>query len=561
MHLYLQYRRLQAAVHSQVVQEPAFIAWLAKHLHSPALRHYQGTDPESAIEHTPAIVTDLDLDTNWSKDVNQQRFPSQEIPPSPLAGVKVVTHTSHDGALIHTLLVTWEGPDDKLNPRNWSLAKRLAITVQISILALFVIAASATDIAVLPQAAAELGVSEVAESLATGLFLVGMGVGSLVAGPFSETFGRSLVYIGSLFVFMIWIMASALAPNFAAQLCFRFLAGCCSSTPLVCTGGSISDMFTPAEKTWAFPIYAITSFGGPMLGAVLAAYVGPSEAVTWRWAEWIILIASGVVLVIFIFCMPETYGPMLLQWRAKHLRATTGDIRFVSEHEIDDASILSRLKLSMTRPFRMLREPTIMAMSLYLTVVYVVMFMFLAGWPYIFEHPYRLNQGLASIIFVAMLIGTQLNYIVVYVVWKLTENSLARPGSGRKADPEIRLYYSIPGAIMFPVSLFWMGWTARESISIWSPIFASGLFGFAVTGIFISAYMYIIDAYEVFAASALTFLSLVRYTVAGGMTVVGIPFYRNMGTNYTLTILGCLAALLVPIPFVFYYHGHRIRKH
>lgn len=72
--------------------------------------------------------------------------------------------------------------------------------------------------------------------------------------------------------------------------------------------------------------------------------------------------------------------------------------------------------------------------------------------------------------------------------------------------------------------------------------------------------MYIIDSYEVYAASALTFLTVVRYIAAGGMTVAGIPFYRNMGTHWTLTILGGLSTLMVPIPYVFYHYGHVIRR-
>jgi hypothetical protein len=43
------------------------------------------------------------------------------------------------------------------------------------------------------------------------------------------------------------------------------------------------------------------------------------------------------------------------------------------------------------------------------------------------------------------------------------------------------------------------------------------------------------------------------------MTVVGIPFYKNMGVHWTLTILGGISALLVPVPYVFYKYGHRIR--
>jgi hypothetical protein len=78
-------------------------------------------------------------------------------------------------------------------------------------------------------------------------------------------------------------------------------------------------------------------------------------------------------------------------------------------------------------------------------------------------------------------------------------------------------------------------------------------------GIFLCVYMYIIDSYEIFAASALTFVSLVRYVVAGGMTVAGIPWYESMGTHYTLTILACISVALVPIPYLLYYYGHVIR--
>ena len=115
------------------------------------------------------------------------------------------------------------------------------------------------------------------------------------------------------------------------------------------------------------------------------------------------------------------------------------------------------------------------------------------------------------------------------------------------------------GAPAVPISLFWMGWTDRASISPWSPIMASVLFGYGVITIFISSYMYLIDVYKASSASALSFITFMRYTVSGGMVVVGIPFYNNMGVPYTLTILACLSALLVPVPYVFYKYGHIIR--
>jgi MFS family permease len=386
-----------------------------------------------------------------------------------------------------------------------------------------------------------------------------MGIGSLVAGPFSEAFGRNVVYTGSLIIFMIWIMGAALAPNFGAQITFRFLAGCCASAALVCTGGSVADMFNSLEKTWAFPLYAIPSFMGPMLGPVIGAYIGPSKVVSWRWAEWTMLIASGLVLVLVLLFLPETYGPLLLQWKAAHYRRITGDARFRGEHEIEDATLLSRLKVSMTRPFLMLTEPIIMAMTLYITVVYIVLFTFLVGWPYIFEHTYGISQGLSHTIFVAMLIGTELNFLLVVVIYRMTLKR-TRKEAGSLFKPEIRLWYATFGAaIAMPVSLFWLGWTNYSSVSIWSAILAVSLFGYAVMGIFLCVYMYVIDSYEIFAASALTFVSLVRYVVAGGMTVAGIPWYESMGTHYTLTILACISVALVPIPYLLYYYGHAVR--
>lgn len=112
------------------------------------------------------------------------------------------------------------------------------------------------------QAAIGLEVSKVTESLATGLFLVGFGAGALVAGPCSEEVGRNPVYVVTLVLYMIWLMASARAPSIGAQLVFRLLAGIFTPTPLTCAGCSVSDLWSPAERVYAFPIFANSAFIG-----------------------------------------------------------------------------------------------------------------------------------------------------------------------------------------------------------------------------------------------------------------------------------------------------------
>jgi hypothetical protein len=50
--------------------------------------------------------------------------------------------------------------------------------------------------------------------------------------------------------------------------------------------------------------------------------------------RWITLIISGLVLVLILLFQPETFGPILLKWKAAHLRKITGDERFVAPAEI-----------------------------------------------------------------------------------------------------------------------------------------------------------------------------------------------------------------------------------
>lgn len=44
------------------------------------------------------------------------------------------------------------------------------------------------------------------------------------------------------------------------------------------------------------------------------------------------------------------------------------------------------------------------------------------------------------------------------------------------------------------------------------------------------------------------------------MVTVSVPMYENLGVHWTLTLLGCIATLLAPVPYVFKYYGAIARK-
>lgn len=461
------------------------------------------------------------------------------------------------------LVVGLEGRDDIMNPHNWSRASRLGATTNIALIALVVGFASSIDSAALRPAAAEYRVSEVTESLATGLFMVGLGVGALFAGPVSETVGRNPVYIATLSLYMIFVMASALAPNIGAQLAFRFVAGCFASTPLTCAGGSLADLWDPMERVWAFPLFANAAFMGPVLGPVFGGFIGQSSLVSWQWTEWATLIISGIVLTLVFLFQPETYIPILLKWKATHMRKITGDDRFKSEVEIREEAFLARLLQSLYRPFVLTyTEPIIILTALFLTVIYIILFTFLNGYTFIFGETYGFSEGHTGLSFLGIGIGLCICTLLVPLIHARAKKELIKiqTHGGDRLPPEFRLWFAMLGAPAIPISMFWMGWSTYHQISFWSPLGASVLFGYGILSVFITSYQYIIDSYERYSASALTSVTLIRYVAAGGMVEVAIPFYKNLGVHWTLTIMGCISALMVPVPYLFYVYGPRIRS-
>lgn len=77
--------------------------------------------------------------------------------------------------------------------------------------------------------------------------------------------------------------------------------------------------------------------------------------------------------------------------------------------------------------------------------------------------------------------------------------------------------------------------------------------------IFLQALNYLVDAYLMFAASAIAGNTFLRSLCGAGFPLFSVYMFEGMGIQWASTLLGCVAAVLVPIPVVFYLYGHRIR--
>jgi DHA1 family multidrug resistance protein-like MFS transporter len=283
-----------------------------------------------------------------------------------------------------------------------------------------------------------------------------------------------------------------------------------------------------------------------------------NSSLSWRWTEWFTLIISGAAFLLAFFFLPETYLPILLHWRAEHLRHLTGDARYVSDH-VMSASFVERMKavLPLSATF-FATEPVITVLGGYLVLLYCLLFSFLAGFDYIFKQTYNLSDTRTGLCFASIALGS-----TVFTLGAPGFYSWARKKThyvhGSFIKPEYRLWPAIVTAPLLPISLCWLGWTNYPSISIWSGLGACFIFGVVLIAVYVSSYEYIIDSYVEHAAVALASITMARYLIAGGMVMAARPMYEGIGVHWTMTLLACIAAILAPAPLVFWKYGSKLR--
>jgi len=126
--------------------------------------------------------------------------------------------------------------------------------------------------------------------------------------------------------------------------------------------------------------------------------------------------------------------------------------------------------------------------------------------------------------------------------------------------PEWRLPISMVGGVLFSGGLFWFGWTGYTGNIHWIVPVLSGLFtGFGIFSIFLSLLNYIVDAYLMFAASAIAANTFMRSIFGGIFPLFATYMFNGMGIQWASTLVGCVAVLLAPMPVFFYIYGKRIR--
>ncbi len=513
-----------------------------------------GYDPEATKEHIPRDSnTDASLALRRSvsrkDDMLTHVRSRQPVPPfsHPLAHQRT---TAQD-------IVDFDGKDDPYHPLNWAFKKKVVTTALYGFTTMGATFASSVYSPGIRQISEEFHVSAEVSTLGLALLLAGFGLGPLLWAPLSEVYGRKLAVLTPYFLAAIFSFATAVAKDFQTVMITRFFAGFFGSAPVTNTGGVLGDMFSADQRGLAIVGYAMAVVGGPTLGPIVGGAIVQNS--TWRWTEYTTGILMLFMLTLDLILLDESYPPVLLVRKARKLRHETGNWALHAHHEewVVGISIKDMAHKFLVRPIQVLFTPIGFCVALYASFVYGIVYMLLGAIPIIFQEGRGWNYVVGSLPFLAVLVGiffgaginilNQRYYISRY------------HAAGDHAVPEARLPPMMIGSVFFAVGIFIVGWTGDQNFPWIAPCIGLTCMGLGFFVIFQAALNYLIDTFSVYAASAVAANTFLRSCFASAFPLVVAPMYHNLGIAWASSLWGFIAVALIPIPFLFYVFGRRIR--
>ena len=162
-------------------------------------------DPEAGKEESKAYENDPGIERHFQQQASEESYS-------------------------RSILVTWDGPNDPENPKNWPTGRKWRALIAISGFVLMSPLSTTIVAPCLEIIAKDLKVTSTFEiPMILSIFMLGFACGPLLISPLSEVFGRVRVLQFFNVGYLAFNTACGRARSKAQILVLRFLAGFCGS--------------------------------------------------------------------------------------------------------------------------------------------------------------------------------------------------------------------------------------------------------------------------------------------------------------------------------------------
>lgn len=302
--------------------------------------------------------------------------------------------------------------------------------------------------------ATEFNVSTEVGILGVSFYVLGFAFGPTMWAPLSELKGRRLPLVISMFGFSLFTIACGTGKDLQTILICRFFAGFFGACPLAVVAAVFSDMFNNATRGIAITIFSMAVFTGPLLAPFIGGYIVESY-LGWRWTMYITAMMGFFSFGLDLLFLEETYPPQILVKKAAELRRRTQNHFIHAKQEEIEVDFRELVEKNFSRPMRLLfQEPIVLLLSIYMSFVYGILYLFLTAYPLVFEGVHHFSAGPSGLCFFGMIIGELIAGVVVLLQQPWYQRKLS--GNNGIPIPEWRLPSIIAGGVAFCIGIFWV---------------------------------------------------------------------------------------------------------
>ena len=390
------------------------------------------------------------------------------------------------------------------NPYDYKDSTKWFITFIVSISGAAAPIGSAIIFPTLEQVTRDLNTTPVITNLTVALYMLSMAIFPLWWSAFSEAWGRRSVYIASFALFVLWSVCCAISTSIEMLIIVRMLAGGAAASVQAVGVGTIADVWETYERGRAMGYFYLGPLCGPLFAPILGGIVG--ERWNWRATLWVLVIYGGqytrtffgialltqleaLTWILIFFCLPETLKSTKDLSEAAEVESVTPErtsrpplSRTSTKQSVQQTSkryvrMTRMLLIDPLKIFAYLKYPAVSLTIYYASVTFGALYVLNISITYSFERPpYEFTTLILGLLYIPNSVGYVLASIVggrwMDYIMKREAIKANRVHEGKLVyQPEDRMRENAwLGAIIYPVSLMWYGWTVEKGVFWLAPV-------------------------------------------------------------------------------------------
>ncbi|MGA9287340.1 MAG: multidrug effflux MFS transporter [Anaerobacillus sp.] len=156
----------------------------------------------------------------------------------------------------------------------------------------------------LPALSGELHTSTSLAQLSLTACLIGLALGQVVVGPYSDIHGRRKPLIISLLLYTVASIMCMLTTSIWGLIGLRFIQGLAGAAGMVISRASIRDMFSGTELTKFFSMLMLVNGLGPILAPVAGGQL--LQVMSWRGVFGVLAVIGALMVFAVVFGLKES---------------------------------------------------------------------------------------------------------------------------------------------------------------------------------------------------------------------------------------------------------------